>query len=241
MKKLYLTIVIFCISYSSKSQTRLSTNELDIEGDVLTWYDDIVGKSNTVLQTGGLHHAERKANHSHPYFKVILWVDGSLNYRGQEFNNTPLIYDINKDLLITKNTLNLNFSSEPIELIQNQVSSFNLSGSLFEFYEEEIGNFRKGFFEVLFRGENVEILIKRTKVIETTSTGESFYRVSDKYFIKVGERISSIKKRWQVVRKFPEHKKVIRDFIRKNKIQIIKPNTDPQFVKLMEFCDNLKL
>ncbi|MFY0602093.1 MAG: hypothetical protein JXR03_20630 [Cyclobacteriaceae bacterium] len=239
--KLSIGIIMLISGCAAQAQERVSTADLDVEGDVQTWYDNQVGKKNTVLQTGGLHKTERKASVSHPYFKVISWVDGNLKYRNQEFSQVPLIYDINKDILITKNTLDIRFTSEPLELIKNHVSSFTLSGAVFEFFDEDIGGLGEGFFEVMYRGENLELLAKRIKIVTINGSGSSVYEEAPRYFIRINGEIRKVQRRSNIIREFPEHKKEIRTFARKNRIQIIKPETDYQFVKLMEFCDNLTL
>lgn len=236
---IYLTFLSLLAGNKIFSQSNISTENLDLEGDVLAWYDSQVGLQNTPLQIGNLNNAERKARRSHQYLESPTWVKGNINYRGQRFENIDLLYDIYADKLITKNNGNLRYASQPIELIKSQVSAFTIYDQLFEYIEEPVELFEKGFFEIMYRGENMEVLVKRLKVVEIESDGVNAYSRYDKYFLRMDGEIHPLRNRFSVLKRFPNHKKEIRAYLRKQGFPSFRLGSDHQLKSLAAYCDAL--
>lgn len=240
VKAAFFFLVFFTIA-PLQAQESASTLSLDIEGDVLNWYDQQVGQENTVLQIGSLNNPERKASGSHQYLESASWTSGNLVYRGQYFENVQLLYDIYEEAIITRNISNIQYSIQPIELIKEQVSSFTLHGANFEWIDKKIDSFENGFFEIIYRGDQMEVLAKRIKSIQIGSSGVNEYKQQDKYYLIIEDIPYRIYRKRSIIARFPEHKKQIKSFIKKNQIDILEPGTDYQLKSLIQFCDNLDL
>lgn len=228
----------FLVSYQSLSQGSFSLEGFDLSGDLESWYDREIGLKNTVLQTGSLMDFSVKSRKSHPYFNTKFWVKGDLVYQGQSFESIPMIYNIEEDALVIQEVV-YEHSGRPIKLISNQVSEFTLEGRTFKFIKESIGPFEEGFFEMLYEGEEISLLAKRTKLLEINSTGELEYEEKDRYYLKKGNNYHTIYRKSSLIRLFKTHEKDIRLFIRKNNIEILKVETDFQFATLVQYCGSL--
>jgi hypothetical protein len=237
--KFHLFIPFLLVSQITVGQNKVAIAGLDLDGDILSWYDQQVGLQNTPLQTGSLNDSERMAKRSHPYFQNVSWVSGTITYREQTYQNVSILYDTYSDQLLVKNSGDFRYSSQPIQLIKDQVSSFSIHGALFEFVSEKIDFFENGFFEIMYRGDDMELIRKRTKLVEIDHDAVDTYREDNKYYLRRMETATRIYRKSSIVRQFPEHKKEIRMFIRKNHIQILKPNTELQLKKLIAYCDTL--
>lgn len=240
IKNLQLSVLLILLaSGTTMAQGWVKVEGLDLNTDNQEWYDNQAGLLNTVLQTGELKNTSRKAQRSHPYYKSTFWVLGEVNYRGQNFKKIPLLYDIEADQLVTRNSGDLRYSSQPIQLNKTQISSFTIGETRFEFLTEKIELFENSFFEIMYRSQSMELLAKRLKQVEIESDGVDSYKELNRYYIRINGQVHRIYRKSSIIRQFPQHKKEIRAFIRKNRIEILKPDTDEQLKTLIKYCDEL--
>ncbi len=87
---------------------------------------------------------------------------GAIDYGGIHYDSIPLLYDVVQNELVTT----LPNTTVHIALVTEHIQRFMLGGRDFEYIaaggrSDEIS----GVFEVLYRGEHVEVLVRRSKVI----------------------------------------------------------------------------
>lgn len=238
--KLVPLLAAFSTILTCSAQNVITTRDLDLDGDVTAWYDNEAGLENTTLYMGSLKFTEQKAEKSHPFHAANGWTPERMTYRGQQFYNIPLLYDIYQDVLIFKNTENVKYASQPIRPFQRQVSSFTVLDDKFRYIDEKVGQLSPGFFQVLYDGEDLTLLAKRVKRIKISAfSGESSYLKEDKYYVKIEDKYHRIYRKSSILNLFESHKKEIRKFIRENKIRVLKAEKDNQLVQLIKFCDDL--
>lgn len=239
LKKHFVFLISLIVSQYGMTQQKIATSGLNLDENVIAWYDQTIGIENTSLQIGILNNSERVASRSHPYFQKTIWIEGSLIYRGQMFENISLLYDIHKDQLMVKNSGDMRYATQPVQLIKNQVTSFTAYGSYFEMIPDKIELFENDFFEILHRSDSMALLAKRLKTVEIETDGVAAYIASDKYYVQYQNEYKRIYRKYSVIQMFPEHKKEIRTFIRKNNLQILKPNSENHLTMLIAYCDEL--
>lgn len=231
-----LGLIFLCYSLTLSAQHSIQTDSVDTN-DIFKWYDRAVAQQNTPLLTGTLYHAKRNAMKSHPFYNTSNFQKGTINYRGHHFKEVDLIYDVYNDELIIRNPSYVELSNEPILLIKDQVSSFVVQGARFEYVEKKIGPYTRSFFEVLHKGNNISLLSKRMKVVKIRD--QSTYEHEDKYYLVEQDESSRITSAASIIRRFPERKKEIKVFLKKNRLKIRRTGSDEALKMLVRFCDEL--
>ena len=240
--RLYQLIFITALllsSFFSYSQKAINVDSLNLDGDLQAWYDAQVGPESTSLIIGTRAIPEVKAVVSHPFFRTNIWVDGSMSYRDETFGEIPLMYDLEKDLLYLKVQNSDQAISHPVLLIQNQVEWFRLKDAVFKYVPNSVDLLGEGFFQFLHDGEQIKLIAKRRKyVLVGGSKGESEYRNQNWYFIDYNG-YHRIKRKSDLLKLFPEYKKQIRLYARKNHLKIARPDHDEDFVQVVNYCESL--
>lgn len=241
--KILSSILVSFFTFSSMllaAQNKVSLTDLDIEVNANKWYDNQVGLENTVLHIGNLYNDARKASRSHPYFNSPYWGYGTIVYQNQQFDSVALIYDIESDIVVTQNKLGNDYLLQPIQLNKDQIISFTVHGALFEPVEQRDQLFQSGFHQILYRGENLEVIVRHKKLVEMEGNRKTAYFGYKDYYFKTSEAIRKIKNNSTIKNLYPEHKKEIKTFLRANNINISKEE-DLNLIMLAEFCNDLNL
>ncbi len=215
-----------------QAQYLLESEEL--LADASGWYDGQIGLDQSGLLNGQYVEIKRISRGTHQFFVSDEWHIGQLTYRGQHYDSVYMSYDIDQDLLLIRHPTSYIYHNQAIKPIQSQVSAFNLRGSHFEYFDEQIDKFRSGFFEVIASGENIKVIAKRHKktLVERTIVFEQ----DDSYYFQLDGSYHPIKRKGSVLRVFSDQKAEIRSFIKDQDLQIA-PGNDSDIVELMAFID----
>ncbi len=205
-----------------------------------SWYDEQVGLENTLLLNGKKFDFTRKSSNSHAFYKDQSWVKMDITYFGHTFEAIDALYNLEDDLLIIKNP---NDDVTPIQLTTGQVTSFDMGDAYFEMIEHQVGYRTSGFYQILFRGEQVELISRISKSLQIVS-GRLSYVTNYYPYIKSGDGDYKLITRFgNLKRMFPSHKQKLRKF-KKNiglKGRLDNGEKFDGFVRLMEYCDNLMI
>lgn len=232
--------VLLLVSFSNSSFTQnITLQGLDLSQDIGIWYDSIAGLQNTSLILGKLATTDRKASRSHPYLYDYKWQSGDVVYQEQQFKNVRLLYNIEEDILIT---LGEGFSpyTQFIELKSDGISNFRIRNSMYIWVNESIQGNNSGFYEVLFEGNQLDLIAKRTKTLNLSGT-ELIYDQKNQYFVHYNDEYFVIRNSGDLARKFKPNRRRIKEFARQNQIRKLNSEVDFEFVELLKFCDNLEL
>ena len=154
-----------------------------------------------------------------PFFLAEEFQDGDINYGGILYSAVPLMYDISRDELVTKN-----FSKDTdIKLITEKVNQFFIGRHDFvRLAADNINSstINPGFYERLYKGITT-VYVKHEKKIEKSARAEdnfskftqydSYYLVKDGIFhIIEGEAglSAALKDQRQEIRKFLARKEI---------------------------------
>jgi len=157
-----------------------------------------------------------------PYFSTDKFTNGSLVYNGMLFDNISLLYDDLQQFLI------LNKTNYPIQLVNERISSFTITGHTFiRLVADSLktGIHKTGFYQILYPGRT-QVLKWTSKNIQTElSITEGVLRYieeSDAYYIKAGAFYKRIKSKTEFLEVMKLHKKDVQRFMRKNKLNFRK-------------------
>ena len=167
-------------------------------------------------QEPNLHNYDK----GHPYYLSDDWVDGSIFYDGQWYENISILYNINYDKVIIDHP----YSHFSIELIKEKLKAFSILNHKFVRLESDsVRNspIRTGIYDALYDG-NVKVYAKRRKetreVIEARNVSIVFSE-NDQFFIYKNGFFFPVKSKSSVLKVFSDRKSALRKFIKKNQLK----------------------
>ncbi len=176
----------------------------------------------------------------HPYFVQDEFKKGWTVLHGVKFEDISLKYNIwDQTLLIQQNKNVSNTASfiPPFDFI----SEFNIDGRYFK--KEVLGDSEERFYEVIYQGE-ITCLCSWDKLRSESDHKVSFvaYKFSEqkaKFYLVTGDDYQIIKGKKTLIKKYPEYKKQISQYIDEQGIKFYKLN-GLELKKLLTFCEQLK-
>ena len=173
-------------------------------------YSKVTGPQSHIYN-GHAYIEYRQQEEEHPYF-IDEWLDGTVVYEDELYENIPLLYDISNDEIITDHRYNVN----KIQLIGSKVKSFTLQKHRFVNLNEE--NIPAGFYEILYDGQT-KVYAQWRKVLQETITAQTIERRFDDktlYFIRKDGKMISVKSKKSVLDVFADKKSELRKFLHAN-------------------------
>jgi hypothetical protein len=166
------------------------------------------------------------------------YLNGSVSIGGRIYQDIPLKYDIYNDEIISPNNRNL-----VIQLNKERIDSFSLV------FLDKVQKFRKisadtvkgfnGFVNVLYSGSR-SFCVKYKKNIELLAVDRKFDKFYEtrKMFLLQDGKVNQFAGRAELFKLMGEKKQEVRNYIKKNKLQIFK-NQPESFIPVIAFYDNL--
>jgi hypothetical protein len=156
------------------------------------------------------------------FLDINAFKPGNLNYDGEFFGNVPIMYDLNKDLVVV--LLYNGFSK--YSLVSPRLQSFDLFSHHFVYVPADSASnstaIEAGFYEEIYSG-NLQVLIKWSKSIQTTSnlnTIETYFTAAKKhYFLKKGNSYYSTGSQGSFLDALKDKKKALQQYLKANKIK----------------------
>ncbi len=168
-----------------------------------------------------------------PLFSVD-WVDGSVFYEGEVYENIPLLYDLSTDKLITEHYS----SRQKIELIDNKIESFSLGEHHFVHLRDD--RLRKGFYELVYDG-TTKVYMRRQKTLQQSLAGTEIRRNFEEkefYYIFKKGNYYSVKNKKSVIAVLKDKKSELNQFIAKNHIRF-KISREKSIAMVAEYYDRI--
>ncbi|MGI9547090.1 MAG: hypothetical protein ACR2MM_07630 [Flavobacteriaceae bacterium] len=224
------------LTISLKSQERLQ------DSSYLSWFDRQVGIENTALYEGVVYKENyRTINDQIKFYKSAKWLSGSVVYSGQLFSNILLKYDVYADQLIIKQLDRLGGGA--VILFKDKISSFTIDGTEFVHIKtSSINASLEGFYELLSSGSDKRLLgghQKRNFLKKDRSfLYHEFKDLQKKYVLELGGEYYELKSKKDLIEVFPELKKEIDLFYKKNR-RIRDKDTDTFMKTLFNRLDDL--
>lgn len=230
--------LLFLISFCGYIAVGQSSNDssfvADASKNAIALYSKSTGPQSHIYN-GNSYIEYSQQEEEHPYF-INEWIDGTITYEGQYYENIPLLYDINNDKIITDHQYGIN----KIQLINSKVSNFTIQQHHFTNLKNE-GN-PAGFYEVLYDG-NTKAYVQWRKSLQETVTNQSIERRFDYksiYYIRKGGKMYSVKNKKSVINLLADKKSEIKKFIRSNNINF-KADRSKALSQVVQFYDQSQL
>lgn len=148
-------------------------------------------------------------------------VTGAVMFDGYTFNNVPMLYDLNKDLLVVQL---YNKISQYI-LASDRVSTFDLDGHHFVYISADTVNnksFASGFYDQFYAGKT-EAIARYSKSIQNLATGndiETYFTPAKKqFYIKRGVDYEPVNSEGDILKLLKDHKKELQQYIKSNNLK----------------------
>lgn len=154
------------------------------------------------------------------FFLSAEWQDGIVCIDDKVYKHLPLLYDIYQDQLVLQSWNKI----YRILLDPTTVQWFTIGAHYFIHIgsnDSLVNNFLpSGYYEELIRGP-IMLIAKRIKTLPApTSTGTvRTFAEKDSYYIRKGNRYYRVRSERSVLRVLGDHRKVIKQYLRKNEIR----------------------
>jgi hypothetical protein len=195
----------------------------DLEQDIYTRFDEIVGIDNTGINNG-IEYKEkyRVANKSYPYFNSPYFLIGSIEYDGDLYFNLNMKYNLYEQEIILQ-VKSRNSSEVRIKLFKDKIKSFTIGNHQFVKISSIDSNAFNifGFYEVTYNDQGFSLLIKHKKSkkdLYLNSLKYSEYVYAKKEYIILFEgNYKEIKSKKDIIYLFPNLKEIINDWYNNKK------------------------
>lgn len=240
--KIFKTVIVVCIFYPILLLVSYAAGAQSMEN--LTLLKDTTNKvygSSDLLNLGEFYVAEHVYATGHPYFVTDDYTHASLTIHSNFFDNIKARYNIEKDQLIMKVSVDTGVYVT-IVAKEDWVHSFKIN----DHYFVSVNGLQpstevKGYCEEVYNGKRKFYIKYRKKFIDnyTDLAPMGFFSVVkiNKYIYQDNSFIPVSSKK-EFLQLFAAHKAEIKKFMRKNKIRYTRAST-AQIAELMQYCDGL--
>lgn len=210
--------------------------------EVLTynWFDKNLGIESLNFNNGSGHlNFDRTINDHHRYYNTNEFKNGNITYKGQNYYNIDLQYDIFNDQLIVRPYTESYYIQ--INLIKEKVDSFKIDNEKFVNLKEVPATFKSGYYEeVIVGNSNTALYIKHSKAQEKVIKDYSVfvdYKPHFDYLLLKDNKLTLINNKTEIVKLYPDQKRKINDFFLMNKD--LKKTNQVLFMKnLIKYINN---
>jgi hypothetical protein len=178
-------------------------------------------KGESPLHNGAQYGEYISLNDEHPYFLGDDWMEGSVVYQDDRFDNIPIQFDISANKVITEHAT----SGHKIELINEKIAAFTIGDHHFIKIEEKPGDTLQvtpGFYELLAEGPHLTLLARRIKTLQKRVKGNEaiveFEEINRYYYLKQNVYYN-VKGKKSVLQALTDKKSVLKQQLKKNKIR----------------------
>jgi hypothetical protein len=228
MNKLVSLLIIYfvCTFYCNDSLAQAHQNDTLrqhlMAANMDNFYNKVIGRQSR-LYNGFAYQMVTINSPGNAYFKdSTRLATGNVKYGGILYRNIPLLYDIYKDLLISRTENGLFLFS----FINEQVDNFDLLDHHFiNLPAADPGNIvAAGFYDELYTGNQIQLLVKRAKIFQEDFHGARDGRISfnalvnDKYYLKKDSVYYRISSNGKFLNVLGDKKKELKKYLKDNNI-----------------------
>lgn len=242
MKKSHPVIQLFCcfLFLSTMVSAQTGTRDTAFVNASINFAADAHAektKKQSPLYNGSQYAVYNPVEEEHPYFLKDDWMDGTIIYSGEQFDNISLMYDISLDKVIAEH-----FAGAAVELITAKVTTFTLDGHVFRMYKKSDDvreSINEGFYEVLYDGK-IKILKRHVKIYSQMLRGSELFTEYDEkrhYYVVKNNAFYSIGSRGGLTKILSDKKRELRRYSRENHLTFAKDENI--FIRLAAYYDTL--
>lgn len=204
----------------------------------VSYYRDGVG-AESVLYEGREYLGFDHQIQGHAFFLTSDWQPSSLYYKGQYYQNIPLLYDIAAEEVVVRHSGGM----YKIKLIRQKIGYFSLNGH--EFFRLDTTDARgtrmpAGFYDLMYAGK-LKVWVKRKKMVKESIRNMQVVQdfvATDQYYLQKEGNYYPINTRSAALNLMQDKKKELRRFLRKNEI-FYKRDPEVALIKMAALYDQL--
>jgi hypothetical protein len=227
-------------SYSQNIPLCIKKEFLNINKQILR---DTVNKL-TVIEypfVVGRYHRPVANKVIHPYFKNNEWVNGTIVFKGRNYEAEGLKFDIENDKLIYL-MYTQDYMMNCIALDENFISGFSISNSTFKYYNWLKNNRgcrqKDGYYEVVFDG-NLKFLVRWEKSLSISNISASIkYNVTNEMFLLKNNKVKRVHSMTKLRRQLKDKKKDIKKYVGDNNLKLNRSHYSSA-AKVLKFYEGL--
>lgn len=174
----------------------------------------------------------------HPYYVVDSLQTGSVVYKGVQYRNVDMIYDIVRDELVVQPP----GGGYRLRLEADKITTFSLGPHRFaRIVGDSVAGIRTGFYEIIYNGK-AKALAKRIKTIHEDISGGSYkgdYLLKDRYIIQKDGAFHEVKSKRSVLNVFPDQAKELRKYARANHLKFNDEKREVSISRITQRYDEL--
>lgn len=239
-KKLLLALVItwgIIINGHVSAQTGVDSTGLSI---AVANYNTAIGQQSHLYNGPEYEFYDPLIKGNAYVFDNKVFNPGSVSYGAAVYSNIPMLYDLNKDLVVV--LLYNHFTK--FSLLSERVHEFWLLNHHFiRINTDSTGKaaLATGFYDQLYLGKKNEVIVKRAKSIQVSTgnnTVESFFSATKDYYVKKGGNYFGFSGKGGLLDIFKDKKKELRQYIKANNIDF-HDNLEQAIVDVATYYDHL--
>lgn len=203
------------------------------EAEVYKWFDNKLKYGQIGLFNGSENFTRHKIiGENHKFYISPNYVNGNLVYNDELYFDIEMKYDLYDDQLVIR--LKKDKSLLSLRLINEKVQSFEIHGK--KIIQLKNKGIFIGFFEVLYKDENISVLKKYKKIRKEYSDKKILYskfNSANEYFVlSKSEDLKTVSKS-NLKKLFPRKTKKINSYYR-NKKNLKRINFDSFLIQLIK-------
>lgn len=227
-------LFLILLSGAVKAQSFKSDSSFlaDAKKNAVSVYNKSISEQSGLFNGKAYVEYQQQADEN-PYF-VDEWIDGTIVYDGEQYEDVPLLYDLSKDMVITDHK----YSTTKIQLTTEKIDQFTLDKHLFVQLKNQ--KIAIGFYELAYNGDS-KVYIRRQKTLQSRTARNSIERYfleKTSIYIKKEGVYYSVKSKGSVLKVFDDRKSELKKFIREHHLQF-DSNRAKSIGQIAEFYDQL--
>jgi hypothetical protein len=232
-------VVLFFGFVSSSSGQFLSDSVIlqKSKASALAVYDRAM-EGNLHIYNGSEYTPYQSLSGEHPFFLTSEWTSGNILYDGEWFENVPMLYDLEKGLII----ISYYFKGIKMQLSSDRVQEFTLHDHWFINLKQTFDSLemKAGFYDVLYKGKT-SVVTKRTKKyfehMSGTDLTQGFKETGQHYLLTHG-KYHKVSTKSGVLSLLTDKKKDLKIYIRKNRLFV--SEREASIARVAQYYDSLK-
>lgn len=191
------------------------------------------------LYNGSEYLEPRRTHEQHPYFHSEDWLNGSVLYDGDWYENIPLQYDIAGDIVIAE----LSTNGNPLALVGTKVTEFWIKDHVFrKLIKDTLNGLPKtSYYDVLYGG-NIMVVAHRLKQAQERIDALQVvvdFEERNRYYIFYGGRYIPVRSKRSVLGVLKKRQSELKKFIRSSGLSFTK-NREATLARVAEFYDTIE-
>lgn len=231
--QLICLILFMLLSFHSKGQYAL--DGFSLEDTASQWFDQQIGVQALEVFTGVYESLEDRPAIEQVSWGASIWTVGDLYFRGEYYKDLYLFYDLENDVLLTKNHVNIAYSDQPIRVNQDQISWFRIEDDRFVRRDYSSPKGSSGFYHELYEDEDFSMYAKRTKV-RKLEANEIRLNSEDSFYLIVKGAITRVSRPSSFYKIFPDLKSELKPVFKSLRIRKFENATVQQLKRLARRC-----